>query len=84
VTIPRHYKTSELAELLNCHEETILRLAQKGEIESIYLGGERRYPEPAVQDFLNRKRAPVRRTNAAVVEIAPRRDDRATRPRRTT
>lgn len=83
--IPRYYKTRELAELLSCCDATILRLAQRGDIDSIMLGGERRYPESAVEEFLERAKAPVRRQReAAVVELAVRRDDRATRSRRTS
>lgn len=83
--IERHYKTRELAEILSCHEETILRLAQRGEIDSIYLGGERRYPESAIRQFLDRAKAPVRlqREQAAVVELDRRREDRPTRQRRS-
>jgi excisionase family DNA binding protein len=70
MAIPRHYKTRELAELLSCHEETILRLAQRGEIHSIMLGGERRYPETAVEEFLERAKAPVRRQREAALVAA--------------
>lgn len=84
MSVPRHYKTSDLADLLSCNAETIRRLALRGEIASIRLGGELRFPEHAVQQFLERAKTPARRqVEAAVVPIAARRDDRDSRPRRT-
>jgi excisionase family DNA binding protein len=54
MTIEKHYKTREVAELLSVHEETVLRLAQRGELRSVRIGSERRYPESAIADFLER------------------------------
>ena len=52
--IERHYKTAELAELLSVHEETVLRLARRGELRSVRVGSERRFPESAIRDYLER------------------------------
>lgn len=51
--IERHYTTAELAELLSVHPETIRRAARRGELGSIRLGLDRRYPQPAVQKWLS-------------------------------
>ena len=50
--IERHYTTRELAELLNAHPETIRRAAAKGDLRSVRVGSERRYPEGAVKEWL--------------------------------
>ena len=50
--IERHYKTAELCEQLNLHEETVRKLARTGELPSIRIGNERRYPESGVEEFL--------------------------------
>ena len=57
--IERHYKTRELAELLGLHPETIRRAAQRGQLESVWIGLDRIYAESAVQSWLaaNRDRA---------------------------
>ena len=52
--LERHYKTREVAELLSVHEETVLRLAQCGNLRSVRVGSERRYPESAIVAFLER------------------------------
>jgi excisionase family DNA binding protein len=53
-TLEKHYKTREVAELLSVHEETVLRLAQCGSLRSVRVGSERRYPESAIVEFLER------------------------------
>lgn len=78
--IERHYKTAEVAELLSVHTETVLRLAQRGEIRSVRIGHDRRYPESAIRDFLERNTEGERPVVAA---IDSRREDRSTRARRT-
>lgn len=50
----RHYSTQELADLLRVHPETIRRAAARGELRSVRVGSERRYPESAVRDWLGR------------------------------
>ena len=55
--IERHYSTRELAELLSVHPETIRRAAAKGNLRSVRVGSERRYPEGAVIEWLNRRAA---------------------------
>jgi excisionase family DNA binding protein len=49
--IERHYRTAELAELLSVHPETVRRAAAAGELRSIRIGNERRYPESAVLEW---------------------------------
>lgn len=46
------YKATELAEILNCNPQTIYRLADRGEIESVKVGSLRRFlmPERNEQD----------------------------------
>lgn len=40
------YKATELAQLLNCNPQTIYRMADRGEIESIKVGSLRRFLMP--------------------------------------
>ena len=40
------YKARELAELLNCNPQTIYRMADKGQIESVKVGNMRRFLMP--------------------------------------
>lgn len=40
------YKAKELAEILGCNPQTIYRMADKGEIESIKVGSLRRFLMP--------------------------------------
>lgn len=40
------YKATELAEILNCNPQTIYRMADRGEIESIKVGSLRRFLMP--------------------------------------
>jgi len=50
--IERHYTTAELADMISVHPETIRRAARRGELESIRVGLDRRYPEAAVVKWL--------------------------------
>jgi excisionase family DNA binding protein len=52
VRVERHYTTAELAELLAVHPETIRRAAARGELRSVRIGRDRRYPESAVLEWL--------------------------------
>lgn len=40
------YKATELAEILNCNPQTIYRMADRGEIESIKVGNLKRFLMP--------------------------------------
>ena len=40
------YKAKELAELLNCNPQTIYRMADRGQIESVKVGKMRRFLMP--------------------------------------
>lgn len=42
----RLFKARELAELLNCNPQTIYRMADKGQIESVKVGSMRRFLMP--------------------------------------
>ena len=75
--IEQHYKTKEVAALLGVHEETVLRLAQRRELRSVRIGSERRYPESAIRDFLDRHTEGGRHNELLL--HAPR---HSTRPRR--
>jgi excisionase family DNA binding protein len=52
----RHFTTQELADFLGVHPETIRREAARGRLRSIRVGAERRYPESAVQDYVQGRR----------------------------
>ncbi|HEY2353791.1 MAG TPA: helix-turn-helix domain-containing protein [Gaiellaceae bacterium] len=54
--VERHYTTAELAELLSVCAETVRRLAARGELPSVRVGSERRYPQSGVVEFLRRNR----------------------------
>lgn len=54
--VERHYSTAELAELLSVCAETVRRLAARGELPSVRVGSERRYPHSGVTEFLRRNR----------------------------
>ena len=51
------YKAAELAEKLNCHPQTIYRLADKGVIEDIKIGKMRRFlmPDERTKQCLNQE-----------------------------
>lgn len=51
MTLEPSYKTKQVAALLSCDEETVLRYAQRGELRSWRLGRERRYTESAIREF---------------------------------
>lgn len=78
--IPQHYTTAEVADLLHCDPETILRLAQRGEIASTRVGSDRRYSETAILEYLD---AHAEGTGAQVASLAEKRNARRPRARRT-
>ena len=51
--IERHYTTAQLCEWLNLHEETVRKYARIGELPSVRIGNDRRYPESGVEEFLS-------------------------------
>jgi excisionase family DNA binding protein len=53
--IEKHYKTSEVAELLAISTDTVLRYAQRGELRSVRIGNDRRYSESAIREMLERR-----------------------------
>jgi excisionase family DNA binding protein len=55
LALEKHYTGREVAELLSLDYETVLHLAQIGEIKSVRVGRLRRFPESAVRDYLNRR-----------------------------
>lgn len=57
--IEQHLTGRELAEVLSVSEETVLRLAQRGELRSVRVGSQRRYAESAVDEYLKRHTEPV-------------------------
>jgi excisionase family DNA binding protein len=59
--IERHYTTSQLADLLAAHPETIRRAAASGQLRSVRVGSERRYPESAVHAWLREREGDDRR-----------------------
>ena len=55
--IEKHYTTRELSDRLSVHPETIRRAAARGDLRSVRVGSERRYPESAVREYLSREAA---------------------------
>jgi excisionase family DNA binding protein len=51
--IEQFYTVKEIAALLKCHEETIRRLCDKGDIRSIRVATNRRIPESAVKEYMD-------------------------------
>lgn len=67
MALERHYSGKELAELLSCNPETIRRAAARGDLPSVRVGSDRRYPESSVQAWLTRNAAAsVHRTGRVV------------------
>jgi len=50
--IEPYYTTAQLCELLNLHEETVRKYARTGELPSVRMGNDRRYPKSGVLAFL--------------------------------
>ena len=54
MSVERHLRGHEVADLLGLHYETVMHLAQTGEIETVRVGRLRLFPESAVNAYLNR------------------------------
>ena len=52
MTIEVHYTGKEFANLLSVNPETIRRAAASGQLRSVRVGRDRRYPESAVTEWL--------------------------------
>jgi excisionase family DNA binding protein len=59
VALEKHYTGHELADMLGLDYETVLHLAQTGEIASVRIGRLRRFPESAVNAYLKRGQGQV-------------------------
>jgi excisionase family DNA binding protein len=53
--IEPHYTTAQVAGLLAVNPETVRRLAARGELRFVRIGSELRFPEGAVQEYLDRQ-----------------------------
>jgi excisionase family DNA binding protein len=53
--VERMYTTKQVAEAWCVNPETIRRLAARGQLRSVRVGSERRYPESALQEYLQRR-----------------------------
>ncbi len=56
--IEKHYKTREVAEMLRVAEDTVRRLAQRGELKSVKIGNDYRFSESEIAAFLKRNMNP--------------------------
>ena len=54
--VDKHYTGHQVADLLGVDYETVLGLAQAGELASVRVGRLRRFPESGVKRFLDRCR----------------------------
>lgn len=69
MTVEQHLTTKQLAELMACSQDTVLRLAQRGDLDSVFWGRERRYPESAVTRYLQRSARKAATPTANVIEL---------------
>jgi len=76
--IGQHLKTTELAERLSIHPETLRRAAAKGELRPVRIGRDLIWPEEEVVRWLQGNTV----DNSRVVAL--RREDRASQPSRRT
>lgn len=53
--VERLYTTKEVAEAWSVNPETIRRLAARHQLRSVRVGSERRYPESALREYLQRQ-----------------------------
>lgn len=72
MAIEQHYSPKTLAELLDCSTETLRRASIEGELRSVRIGVDRRYPESAVNEWL-RRGGDVRIERGQLVQIDRRR-----------
>lgn len=72
--LQQHWKTTELAERLGLHPETLRRAAARGELRPVMIGHDLVWPEDEVVAWLERHRV----DNARVVSLV-----RETRPSRS-
>lgn len=68
MAIEEHYTGRQVAERLNLDYETVLHLAQIGELPSFRIGRLRRFRESDVQTYLDQRRD----TDCIVVALRPR------------
>lgn len=71
--IEQHYSPRTLAELLDCSTETLRRAAAAGELRSVRIGHDRRYPESAVNEWLRGCGGDVELERGRVVSLDRRR-----------
>jgi excisionase family DNA binding protein len=50
--IEPHYTPKDLAQIFKCHEETVRRMCDRGDLKSVRWGTTRRIPESAVHEYL--------------------------------
>jgi excisionase family DNA binding protein len=65
------FTTEEVAKYLNIEVITVRRLVQRGELAAYKVGGEYRFSEADLQDFLNRKYVPVKKSETQDDASAP-------------
>lgn len=53
--IEPHYTTAQVAGLLAVNPETVRRLAARSELRFVRIGSELRFPESAVQEYLDKQ-----------------------------
>lgn len=66
MTVPRHFKTAEIAELLAIAPATLRKAALRGEISPVRVGGDLIWPEPEIERWLAANRV----DNGNVVSLA--------------
>lgn len=59
--IEKHYTTKDVAKLLSVAEDTVRRLARRGELRSVKIGNDHRFAESEIAAFLKRNTGEVTR-----------------------
>lgn len=67
--IEKHYTTRELAELMSCSLDSVYRKARRGEIPSVWWGGERRYPASGIERYLAKSARLATAPTGDVIEL---------------